>query len=166
MDIFKFAMEKEKLSEQHYRRLAERTSNAGLRNICLMLADEEAKHYRTVQGMQHRMVGRITETPVLKEARETFESMRRSAESFDPDTGQLELYEKARDIEQKSRDFYLEKAAQVADPQHKGVFKKLADEEQKHYFLIDNICDFVARPRWFLENAEMYRWDDYAGGVL
>jgi rubrerythrin len=60
----------------------------------------------------------------------------------------------------------LEKAEEVEDPGQKDTFRKLADEEQKHYRLVDSICEFVARPQWFLENAEMYRFDDYAGGSL
>ena len=92
--------------------------------------------------------------------------MRESAENFKFDISELELYKKARDIERQSRKFYLEKSEEVQGQRQKEIFKKLANEEQKHYLIIDNICDFVARPKWFLENAEMYRFDDYADGVL
>jgi len=44
MDIFEFAMEKEKLARDYYRELAERAPNTGLQSILKMLADEEAKH--------------------------------------------------------------------------------------------------------------------------
>jgi rubrerythrin len=166
MDIFKFAMDQEKLSEDYYRQLAEKTDNDGLKHICTMLAGEEAKHYEIVRKMQSEAVGEVTETPVLKDAGEIFAAMRQSAQTFKVDISELDLYKKAREIEQQSKAFYLEKADQVQDPQQKAVFKKLAEEEQKHYVLLDRICDFVARPQWFLENAEMYRFDDYADGAL
>jgi rubrerythrin len=166
MDIFQFAMEKEKLSEDYYRQLAEKTGNKGLKNICNMLADEESKHKRIVEQMSQNIPAEVTQTTVLGDAKEIFEKMRQSAENFNFDISELELYQKARDIEKESRSFYLEKAEELKDSSQKEIFKKLADEEQKHFVLLEKICDFVARPQWFLENAEMYRFDDYVNGVL
>jgi rubrerythrin len=167
MDIFKFAMEKEKLSEDYYRQLSNRTSNKGLSNILTMLAEEERKHFYVVKQMQQQQEPQTeTDTDVLGNARQIFEKMRQSAENFSFDITEVELYEKARDIEKESRQFYLEKSDEVKDASQKEILSKLADEEQKHLALLQGICDFVARPQWFLENAEMYRFDDYADGVL
>jgi rubrerythrin len=166
MDVFKFAMEKEKFSEDYYRRLSKKTSNKGLSNILTMLAQEERKHFNAIQQMQQQRPQQKMDTDVLGNARQVFENMRQSVENFSFDVTEVELYEKARDIEKDSRQFYLEKSNEVTDASHKEIFKKLADEEQKHLVLVQRICDFVARPQWFLENAEMYRFDDYADGVL
>jgi rubrerythrin len=166
MDIFKFAMEKEKFSEDYYRQLSNKTSNKGLGNILTMLAEEERKHFNLIQQMQQQTTQKQTDTDILGNARHIFEEIRQSAENFSFDITELELYEKARDIEKESRQFYLEKSNEVENASHKKIFKRLADEEQKHLALVQGICDFVARPQWFLENAEMYRFDDYAEGVL
>lgn len=166
MDIFQFAMEKEKFSEDYYRQLAEKTDNKGLKNICNMLADEESKHYKIVEQMSQKIPAKAAQTLILSNAKEIFEKMRKSAENFNFDISELELYQKARDIEKESRSFYLEKAEELKDSSQKEIFKKLADEEQKHFILLEKICDFVDRPQWFLENAEMYRFDDYVGGIL
>lgn len=166
MNIFEFAIEKEKFSEHYYRELAEKTTNKGLKNICLMLAQEEAWHFKIIKDMQKKDAGIPVETQILTNAKKVFESMRQAAEKFNFDISELELYQKARDIETQSKEYYLEKAEEVEDEKQQKIFLKLADEEQKHYFIIDNICDFIAQPAWFLENAEMYRFDDYDGGVL
>lgn len=166
MDIFQFAMEKEKFSEDFYRQLAEKTNNKGLKNICMMLAGEEARHYQIIQNMKNQSLKSVVETPILKNAEDIFTSMRQSAEEFDIDINELKLYEKARDYEKQSREFYLKKSKEAEDIYQKTIFRQLANEEQKHYVLIDKICDFVARPMWFLENAEMYRFEDYAEGPL
>jgi hypothetical protein len=52
---------------------------------------------------------------VLKNAKEIFESMKQSAENFDFKISELEMYQKARDIERESREFYLKKAEEVGD---------------------------------------------------
>jgi rubrerythrin len=166
MDILKFAMDKEKFSENYYRKLVSKTGNKGLKNICKMLADEEVKHYEAVQQMRTQIPKKITDTEVLANAKQTFEKMRESAESFDFDISELQLYEKAKDIEQESKKFYMEKAEEIDDTSQKEIFKKLADQEQKHFIILENICDFVAKPQTFLENAEFHHLEDYVEGVF
>jgi len=164
MDIFEFAMEKETYAEQFYRELADRTDSTGLKNVLNMLADEEVKHYRTVQAMQTQAGGKPTSTPVLKRAEEIFRGMKDGAERFRFDGGEVNLYRKACEIEKQSRDFYSQKAGEVRNEEHKTIFHQLAEEENKHLTLVQRLCDFVARPETFLEDAEMYHFDDYVEG--
>jgi rubrerythrin len=164
MDIFEFAMEKEQLAEQHYRKLAERIDHAGLESILLMLADEEAKHFKTVQQMKTKTPLRVTETPVLKNAKAVFEKMQRGTQTFSFDTSEVDLYRKACGIEAESKKYYLEKAQEVEDAGQREVFLKLAEEENKHLVLVQSLCDFVAKPETFLEDAEFNHFDDYVEG--
>ncbi len=166
MDIFELALEKEQFSEKYYRQLAGKTSNKGLKNILNMLADEEVKHYKVVQQMQKKPPKKITDTPVLKNAKKVFEKLRETTRNYTFDGNELQLYKKARDIEQESEKFYLEKADQADNPDQKEVFKKLADQEHKHLIILENICDFIAKPQSFLENAEFHHIDDYVEGVF
>jgi len=166
MDIFEFAMEKEKFSEEYYRDLARRANHAGLKNILTMLADEEVKHYQTVQRMRTEMPEKVTDTPVLDKAREVFEKMRVAPKKFDFLTSEAELYRKACQIEEQSKKFYLEQADAAEDPGQERIFRLLAQEEDKHLLLMESLYSFVSKPESFLENAEMYHFDDYVEGVL
>jgi hypothetical protein len=161
MNIFEFAMEKEKFSETYYRQLASKTRHKGLANICTMLADEEVKHYHAIEAMKADSPANFAQSTVLGDAKKIFESIRNSAEKFDLDISELELYKKAQDIETQSRNFYLEKARQSELPAHKQIFTALAEEEKKHYFIVGNIIDFISRPQTWLENAEWYHLDEY-----
>ncbi len=160
MNIFEFAMEKEKYSEDYYRRLAKRTNNKGLETIFNMLADEEAKHYKIVSDMKEDVAPDLADTTVLSDAKNVFTKMRKSAQKFSFDISQTELYKKAQDIEKQSQNFYLEKAKEAEETQ-KEIFLSLAEEEKKHYFLLENIIDFVSRPQTWLENAEWHHLDEY-----
>jgi rubrerythrin len=164
MNIFQFAADKERRSERYYRELAEKTSCTGLRNILTMLADEEATHGRTVQRMRNETPDLQADTPVLANARKVFETMRGSARQFNFQISEADLYRKARDIEQESKAFYLEKAEQVKDPAHKAIFQRLAAEEDKHLLLMENIVTFVSRPETYLEDAEFSHLDNYVNG--
>ena len=42
-----------------------------------------------------------------------------------------------------------------------GLFEGLAEEERKHYFLLDNVIDFLFQPQSWLENAEFVHLNDY-----
>ena len=161
MNIFDFAMEKEKFSEDYYRRLAGKTNNKGLQSIFNMLADEEAKHYKIVADMKKNIAADLAETTVLLSAKNNFAKMQKSAENFSVDINQVELYKKAQNIEKQSEDFYLQKANEIPDEYQKEIFQKLAEEEKKHYFLLDNIIEFVSRPKQWLENAEWYHLEEY-----
>lgn len=160
MNIFEFAMEKEKYSEDYYRRLAAKSNNKDIETVFNMLADEEAKHCKIVSDMKEDIAPDLAETTVLSDAKDIFAKMRESAQNFNFNISQTELYRKALNIEKQSQDFYLEKADEV-EKTRKEIFLKLADEEEKHYFLLENIIDFVSRPETWLENAEFYHLDEY-----
>ena len=159
-NIFEYAMQMEKDGEDYYRRLAQKAGNNGMKTILTMLADEEVKHYNAIERIQTQKT-QIAESKILTDAKNVFVQIKESDESFDFDIKQTELYKKARDIEKKSRDFYTAKANEVTEKYQKELFLKLADEEQKHYVLLDNIIEFVSRPEQWLENAEFFHLEDY-----
>ncbi len=160
MDIFEYAMQMEKDGEAYYRQLVRQVANKGLKTILTMLADEEVKHYNAIDKMK---IGesQMTETTILADAKNIFVQLKDSGEGFDIEINQVDLYKKAQDIEEKSQNFYLEKANEVGQDYQKELFLKLAEEEKKHYFLLDNIIEFVSRPEYWLENAEFYHLEEY-----
>jgi len=160
MDILAFAMKMEKDGEAFYREMASKTTNTGLSNILEMLAEEEVKHYEAIKAIQ---TGKriMAETDVLTRAKNIFERIRDFGETANIDADQIHLYHQAMDIEKQSEDFYLDRADQVEEAGQKELFLKLAAEEKKHYFLLENIIDFISRPKSWLENAEFCHLEGY-----
>ncbi len=160
MNIFDYAMQMETESQNYYRNLAEHAANEGLKTIFNMLADEETKHYGFVEKMKMKKADKIPDTTILPDAKAVFQRMAHS-ENFDFKDEQLELYKKAQDIESKSKEFYLHKIDEVEEKAEKKAFNLLAKQEEKHYWLLQNIIDFVSRPQFWLENAEWYHLDEF-----
>ncbi len=160
MNIFEFAMKMEKDGENYYRQLAEKVNNKGIQTILTMLADEEVKHYNALVKIQAQKP-QMAETTILTDARNVFEQMKEGNEKFNIDVNQIELYKEAQKIEERSINFYLEKADEVTEEYQKELFLKLAEEEKKHYFVLENIIEFVSRPQTWLENAEWHHLDEY-----
>ena len=160
MDIFDYAMQMEKDGESFYRSIAVKTDNNGLKAIVTMLADEEVKHYQVIERIKQDQY-EMPETNILDDAKSIFIQMKEKGEDFDSDLEQIELYKKAQEIEKQSQQFYQGKANEVDKDIQKQLFKQLAKEEEKHYFLLDNMIEFVSRPKQWLENAEWYHLDEY-----
>lgn len=160
MNIFTYALQMEAESQNYYRSLAVQTDNKGLKTIFNMLADEEARHYRIIEEMKTKVPGKVSDTNLLSDAGAVFQKMA-DDQRFNFTLDQLELYRKAQNIETESKNFYLQKSDEVEDDCQKGIFRKLAKEEDKHYFLLQNIIDFVSRPKTWLENAEWYHLEEY-----
>lgn len=160
MNILQYAMQMEKDGEEFYRDLAQKVKNTGIRNILTMLADEEARHYQVLADIEHGSP-EVPETDILNHAKNVFAEMKDTGRTFHLDKAQIDLYTEAQAIEQRSIDFYTEKAAEVDLDSQKQLLTRLAQEEKKHYFLLENIIDFVSRPTTWLENAEFCHLEQY-----
>jgi rubrerythrin len=160
MDIFEYAMQMEADGEDYYRSLAAQTRNKGLKTILTMLADEEVKHYGVLKQIKTDKP-MMAQTTILDDARNVFARLKQAGGKFDSGSDQTELYEKARDIEQKSEEFYRQKALEVSQEYQRDLFLRLAEEEKKHSFLLENIIEFVSRPKTWLENAEFNHLEEY-----
>jgi len=154
-------MAKEKEAESLYRQLADNTGNHGFKSIFSMLADEEAEHCSILEDMKNEVPPELSDSDILLDANEAIKKMSRNKEAFEIETDQVELYKNAQEIEKQSRDFYREKAGEVQDSFQKEIFDKLADQEQNHYILLDNIIELVLRPEQWLENAEWNPTEEY-----
>ncbi len=161
MEIFEYAMQMEKDGEDFYRDLARQMPGRGIKTILTMLADDEARHYKAIEKMKSDEPSELVDTTVLTDARNVFAQLKESGEQFTSETNHVRLYNKALDIEAKSRDFYNEKAGEVSNANAKEFFIRLAREEQKHYVLVENIIDFLSRPDTWLENAEFCHLEEY-----
>jgi rubrerythrin len=160
MIIFEYAMQMEKDGEEFYREIARNTQNAGVRYILTMLADEEVKHFEILRQIEETEP-ELTESRLLDHAENVFAQMKGTGQSLDIDVSQTDLYRESQALEQKSIDFYTEKANEVPEEYQKQIFLKLAAEEKKHFFLLENIIDFVSRPATWLENAEFCHLEEY-----
>ena len=161
MDIYEFAMKMEKDGENYYRELAKMTVNTGLRKIFTMLANAEVVHHNIFQKMRENEKVEAAATKILPEIKNIFEKMREEEKNPDIQITQNDLYKKAREVEKESMDFYLKHAAEANSPYQKEIFVRIAAEEKKHYFILEEIVNFISKPETWLENPEWYHLEEY-----
>ena len=159
MNIYDYAMQMEKDGEAYYRDIAAQAQNAGVKNILTMLADAEVKHFQTFQQMKDKEAVPVPDLSYLLNVKNVFAELRDRKRAL-TNGSQKELYQKAQKLEEKTRDFYREKAGQV-DQTQKEILLKIANEEQRHYDILENLIMMLQRPETWLENAEWYRTEEY-----
>ena len=162
MNIYKYAMKMEKDSENYYRELANKTEDVGLQNILKMLANDEVKHYNIIEQMMKTDVSaELAETGILENAKNIFIKIKGKNLVFDFDLPQINFYRQAQEMEEKSYKFYIEMGDKAEIESQRKIFLKLAGEEKKHMFLLENLVEFVSRPETWIENAEFNHLDEY-----
>ena len=162
MNVFEFAMKMEKDGEAFYREIAKKTNNAGLKKIFTTLADEEVVHYNTFKKIFEKSAAKAVESNVLSKAKNIFKEMKDAGGlDLSSETLQTEAYEKAMEAEKEAYTFYEKKAEESTSEEEKDILLTFAREERRHYQLLKNVLEFVARPDQWLEDAEYTTMEEY-----
>lgn len=160
MDIFQYAMDMEKESESFYRELGDNCGNAELKGVFDLLAAEEVKHYNVLQAMRDGGTVQEAQSTLVQDAKSVFDQIRAKGD-FSCGLDQVALYKQAQGVEQKAKSHYQDRADQSQDAAAKDLFLRLAAQEDKHYWMLDNIIELVSRPEQWLEDAEWTNWETY-----
>lgn len=162
MNIYDFARQFEEEKELFYVDLQRNTNHPGLVNILAMLAAEERNHAELMLKLKNSETNlECAETTILKDAKKEFAKMNKENMAFDETTEELELYKKAWSMEKDSENFYKNKVNEIESARGKSIFIKLAQEEAKHVHLMENLVEFISRPKTWIEDAEFYHLDEY-----
>lgn len=165
MNVFEFAMQMEKDGEAYYRNMAANSENEIVKNILLDLADDEVKHYKIFKKFHEgdlsgaKMMANTTH--VMEDAKNIFEQLADSGNTPKFSGDVVKAWRQAQEVEKKSEDFYREKAGAEATPEIKKTLNLIADEEHKHWALIENVIHFLERPKQWLEDAEWNNLDNF-----
>lgn len=155
MNVYEYAMKVEVEGERYYRDLAQKTDDAGLKQVLTMLADEEVKHFKAFEAMRNNQA--IPVEPVVdvfENAKTIFQKLKEEGTCASFDKDQIDFYEHALSLEERSYEFYTQKAAELDNPEQKAAFLRIAEEEQQHKALMENLIEYITHPERWIESAE------------
>jgi rubrerythrin len=143
----KTAIEMEKSGHRFFTEASNKVKHEVGRKLFSRLAAEEIEHMRTFEKIFNEVSGGADwkeamkaiqpakKVPYFDEARKEFKVENMSVE--------LDYLKKALDLERNAMQFF-EKAIQDAEsPEAKEIFKRILDEEQGHYDLIQSEIDSI-----------------------
>lgn len=160
MDIFEFAIKMELDGQKYYEKLAAKSPNPGIKHIMTMLAEDEIKHRQTIEKIRLSTCA-MSETKILEHSRNVFEQIVDFGGEVELAGDEEAAYRHAMELENQSVAYYLDRADQVEKPEQKALFEQLAQEEKKHYRLLQGLVEFVGRPENWLEDAEYNSFGNY-----
>jgi rubrerythrin len=162
MNVFDFAMKMELDGKAFYEKLARQTNVAGLRTIFTRLAADEQKHFEIFQALKGQaQVTTMEETTVLQDAKNVFEKLIDEKDTLGTVQGDLEGYKYAMKLEADSFRLYEDGAKREKNPDVKNLMLKVAEEEHKHFDILQNIFDFVNAPNQYLAWGEFSNLDEF-----
>lgn len=153
MNVFEYAKKMELDGIHFYLEESARTSHRGIKRILQLLIDEEQKHYNFFESLLRDSEPEKLQDFPLSEAENIFRQMWQNNEGFDFSSEQVEIYRKALQIEERSRDFYIGEAQKTKNRELKEQLLMLSEEEQKHVMLMDSLVEYINRPNEWVEHA-------------
>lgn len=164
MDSFEFALKMELDGKAYYEKLAQETAQASLKKIFYSLAQDELKHFETIQALHEQHENKVVsmvDSDVLEEARNVFQALLSERNTVGKLSTGLAAYQHAMSIEAKSQKFYEDAAKHEKNPEAARLLMKIADEEKKHFSIMDNIYTFMLAPHNFLAWGEFSNLTEY-----
>ncbi len=154
MNLFDFALKMEENGKAYYEKLAAETTIPEFRNIFILLAAAEQRHHDAIRERKNGTDAVKAESNVLNHAKNIFAQLLKMDRThdkllFDPDG-----YLHALKAEEESIRFYEDAAKKENNPEARKLLLALADDEREHLSIVENIYEFVERPRTFLAWGE------------
>ena len=168
MDILEFAMQMELDGKAFYEKLAQKTTNMELSKVLVMLSEEEEKHYYIFKKLKdgdspETLIGSNNHTKVLESVKNIFVELSNNAKDASFTENEQSIWAEALKIEQKSEQFYREKALEETDAQKKNLLNLIANEERNHIYLIDSILTYMKFPDTFADTAQFKNFQSLEG---
>ena len=162
MNIYTFAQRMELEGKGWYENLSATADFIGLKNIFTMLAADEQKHYDTITAMIDRgTTEEMSDSFSLETAKSVFIGLEDKAARAKMMKKDLDGYRLAMKIEVESVRLYEDAAAKEQHDSTRALLLKIAGEEKMHYTIMENICDFVEKPEYFLAWREFSNLQEF-----
>lgn len=154
MNVFDFAMKMELDGKDYYEKLAAETADIGLRSIFISLAADEQKHYDIILAIKGGANPKMADSSVLEKAKNVFEGLLADKNIIGSLKKSLDAYNHARRLEADSVKLYEDMAKNEDNPETVQLLLRIANEEKKHFNILDNLYDYSLAPENFLAWGE------------
>lgn len=160
MNIFDFALKMEEDGKAYYEKLAAETAISEFKNIFTLLAAAEQAHHDAIHAMKNGKDAVKAESKVLDHAKNIFMQLLKMDQSHESLLFDRDGYLHALKAEEESIRFYEEAADKENNPEAQKLLLMLADEEKEHLSIVENIYEFVEKPKTFLAWGEFSNLKD------
>jgi rubrerythrin len=158
MNVFEFAKKMELEGKRLYEDQLGDETNEGLKEILRMLIDQEQRHYEVLDEIEKSGRYRDYKKASFRGVRSIFAGMKKQLAGVPKD--HVRFYRKILEIEKRSEEFYR-KHASGQKGEVREILLRLAKEEEGHVVIIENVIEFINKPRTWVEDAEFNHLGEY-----
>jgi len=158
IEALKIAVKMEIDGKEFYLKSSQQSSNELGRRLLKSLAVEEDYHRNKFEQIYNSI--RVKKSwPIIDFQPDNGQKLRTifatATEAMGPDIkpagSELEAVQKAMDMENKSRDFYIEQVKNTTVEEQKTFFEMVAGEEREHHIILMDYYDFLKDPSgWYV----------------
>jgi rubrerythrin len=157
MNVFDFALNLEKDGRTLYEKLANDTQTPELKNIFNLLAAAEEEHYATLDALKRGVDPASCQSTALdknRNIRNSFQQLLDRKDTMGVLARDPDGFGHVLKAEEESIRLYRELADKETNPATRKLWLTIADEEEKHLNMIENIYEFVEKPATYLAWGE------------
>lgn len=160
MNAIDYALKMELDGKAFYEKQAKMIDDPRIRQIFGMLASDEQRHYEIISDFKKSSYN-YKDTDTFKTTKNLFSEMLRKNENFKVNVNALDVYEQAIEMEKKSVELYLDESKKSNKKGEKEILLKLAEEEQKHQVILENLMEFIRKGDEWVESPEFSHLDEF-----
>jgi rubrerythrin len=160
MQNIEFAIKMEVDAAEYYRKQAEIYKDFPIARSFDLLVKAELKHQELLHNYKMQAVSE-SEMADLSEQDNIFSDLADFKNDIRLIPRQLDVYQKALEMEQQSIQLYSKLNKNAKDQSEHNLFQFLINEEQKHYELFEELVKLVKRPDDWVEDAEFGNREEY-----
>jgi rubrerythrin len=158
MNIFEFAKKMEVDGKSRYEKQYSVETNQGIKEILKLLISQEQEHYNILDKIEKSKDFKNYERASFAGVKNLFEEMKDELDLVSKDS--VKFYKTILEIEKKSEKFYRMHAEENTGAV-KEILLRLAKEEHGHAIIIENIIDFINKPKTWIEDPEFNNLANY-----
>ncbi len=163
LEALEFALKTEEDGYAYYRDSSARTQDSLAKKFFATLANDEFLHINLIKDFHKAMAAGSADQPVAlpnfpkdfkSRVKTIFEEARKEIkDKVTTDTGVLDVYRTAMDLETKSANFYKERLAATKFDQVRKFYDWLFRFESDHYRMLSETLSFLEKSDlWYLDN--------------
>jgi rubrerythrin len=160
LEALQYSLKTEEDGYSYYRDASERTDHLVAKKFFATLAEDEKEHINLINqfhsSMKENPEGADVELPESpgdhrKKLKTIFEEAQRDIKrNVPPDTGILEVYRHAMDLETKAANYYKERRDVTSFERSRKFFDWLFHFESYHYQMLSETLSYLQNPeQWF-----------------
>lgn len=186
MNSLDFAIQMETDGERYYSEQARAYKGSSLSKVFLILAEQERQHLEALwyfadkdverlpddhnehrsrnafTGLQRKLVvADLPDNRSLLESRNIFLGLEKFQDEIHADPSQVDAYEHALEMEEKSVELYEKLLAEADVDNDKKILRYFVDQEKVHREIMDELVTRIRRPDDWVESAEFGAREEY-----